>query len=97
MKLLRAYKDMEPTYGELAEALRKLHFVDKSNERSFFYVHKKSGAEVLLILKAVSEKVHKAHFASLSWNLEEFGVLQHEHDLGKLIEQMRLTEKQPAA
>ncbi len=88
---------MEPTYRELALALQKLNFINESNQAFFRYAHKESGAIVLLKLLAEKEKVHKAKFASLSWGLEEFGVLQHEYDLGKLIEQMRLAEKQPAA
>jgi hypothetical protein len=97
MRFHRAYKDMEPTYGELALALKKLKFDNESSQDSFRYAHKKSGAIVLLSLRPDDAKVHKAKFAALSFNLEEFGVLKHEHDLGKLIEQMRLAEQQPAA
>ncbi len=97
MKPLRAYKDMEPTYGELAYALRKLGFVDNSTSDTFVYINKKFNAIVLLPLGDKDDNVHKANFASLSWGLEEQGVLEHEYDLGKMIEQMRLTEKQAAA
>ena len=88
---------MEPTYGELAEALNKLQFVDKSTDDTFVYVNKKHGAIVLLPFGNEKKHVHKANFASLSWGLEEQGVLEHEHDLGKMIEQARLEKEKVAA
>ncbi|MBK8565611.1 MAG: hypothetical protein IPN76_20255 [Saprospiraceae bacterium] len=97
MKYLRAYKDMEPTYAELASALQMLKFVNESTTDNFRYAHKKSGAIVLLKMLPDDAKVHKARFAALSWNLEQFGVLKQEDDLGKLIEKMRLAEQQPAS
>ena len=97
MRELRAYKDLEPTYNELAKALKKLGFKNRSTEELWAYANEKTGSIVVLPLKSDNDPVHKANFASLSWTLEGQGVLQHEYDLGKLIEQMRLAEKQPSA
>ena len=88
---------MEPTYNELATALKKLGFANKSTSDTFVYENKKYGAIVILPMGSDTERVHKANFASLSCGLEEQGVLKHEHDLGKIIEQMRLSEKTAAA
>ena len=44
MKSLRAYKDMEPTYNELATALKKLGFANKRTSDTFVYENKKYGA-----------------------------------------------------
>ncbi len=96
MRELRAYKDMEPTYGELAKALEKLGFQNRNTEQYFFFVNDKYKAEILLPLKSGNAKVNKAHFAAFSWGLEQQGVLRHEYDLGKMIEQSRLMEKEPA-
>jgi hypothetical protein len=96
-KSLKAYKDLEPTYEELAKALKSLNFEDKSNDKAFIFIEKKSGAEVILPMNREIKVVHKAKFASLCWGLEEFGVLHHEHDLGKLIEQYRLQKNEATA
>lgn len=88
---------MEPTYAELAIVLKKLNFVNKSNSKVFLYQHPATGAEVVLPLNTDLEKVRKAKFAAISWGLEEFGVLKNEHDLAKLIEQLRMAEKQPSS
>jgi hypothetical protein len=97
MRELRAYKDMEPTYNELAKALVKLGFKNKSTTDLWVYSKEETGSVVLLPMKPAANLVNRANFASLSWTLEGQGVLQHEHDLGKMIEQMRLAEKQPSA
>ncbi len=97
MQKLKSYNEMEPTYSELAKALDKLDFENKSTQEHFAYYHKKYDAVVLLSAKSPRSKVHKARFAALSSVLTNQGVLEHEYDLGKMIEQMRLTEKQAAA
>ncbi len=88
---------MEPTYGELAKALAALGFKNRSNQKVFFYAHEPSGAEVVLPLKESSTIIHKEKFASLSWRLEGFGVLENENDLGKMIEQFRMKEHKAVA
>ena len=97
IKELRAYKDMEPTYEELAKALKKLKFIDKSTSDTFVYINKKFDSIILLKKGRVKDLVHKANFASMSWGLEEQGVFKHEHDLGKMIEKFRLEEQAAAA
>ena len=97
MKIARAYKDMTPTYGELATALKKLKFVDKSTSAAFVYVHEATDSIVLLPLKAENENVLVDHFASLSYILEGRGVIDHQYDIGKMIEKARLQEQRAAA
>ena len=84
---------MEPTYQEVATVLQELDFVDKSSDKYFVYYNKAYDAIVLLPLKKRNAKVNRAHFAAFCWGLEQKGVLQHEYDLGKMIEQHRLAEK----
>ncbi len=97
MEKLRSYKEMEPTYAELASALDKLDFENKSTSELFAFYNKRFDAVVVLPLKTGQSKVRKARFAALSSVLAGQGVLQHEFDLGKMIEQYRLQEKKAAA
>ena len=96
MTELRAYKDMEPTYGELAEALKKLNFEDRSYDTHFLFINDEFDAIVLLPLKHPNAKVHRAHFAGFSMTLEHKGVLEHMFDLGKMIEKTRRQKKKAA-
>ena len=77
---------MEPTYKDLAQALKKLNFKDKSTKELFVYVNEEFDSIVVLNLKSNLELVHKAHFAALSHQLEQQGVIKHQFDLGKMIE-----------
>ncbi|HFA50894.1 MAG TPA: hypothetical protein ENJ95_17940 [Bacteroidetes bacterium] len=97
MEKMTNYKEIDPNYGELAKALSSLQLKNKSRGKNFVFVDKQGEVMVLLPLKNENEKVNKARFVSVSYNLADLGIIDHPHDLGKMIEQMRLAEKQVAA
>ena len=97
MKYLRAYKDMEPTFGELAKGLTQLKFENRSNDELFLYYHKNTDTLVVLKKGKINDPINRARFAAISLNLEGMGVIEHIDDLGKMIEQARLKEQAAAA
>jgi hypothetical protein len=97
MESMTSYKKVQPTYAELAKALLALSLKNKSQGEVFSFSTHQGEPIVLLPLKPESEKVNMARFIAISYNLADLGILNHPHDLGKIIEQMRLSEKTAAA
>lgn len=98
MEIFRIYKDMEVTYKELSNALRKLGYRDESHDNRFRYVNHEHNSIVLLHKpKSDDEKVLKADFAGYSYALSAQGVIEDPHDLAKMIEKERLALSTSAA
>lgn len=91
MEIFRIYKDMEVTYRELSDILRKLGYHDESYGDRFRYVNHEHNSIVLLRKpKCDDEKVLKADFAGYSYALAAQSVIEDPHDLAKMIEKERL-------
>ena len=97
MERLRSYKEMEPTYGELEIALKKLNYENKSTSKIFVFINEEFDSVVAIPIKGKQEKVDKSRFAMISHNMEGLGIIKHRDDLAKMIEQNRLQEKEAAA
>ena len=97
MEISVIYKNMEVTYGELANALRHLNYRNVSTDKEFVYVNSDFDSIILLPLKNEKEAVNKARFSTISFILSQKGVINHEHDLAKMIENARLRGQQASA
>ncbi len=97
MESMTSYKNVQPTYAELAKALQKLSLKNRSQGQLFSFTSHNGEPIVLLPIEAESNQVNMARFIAISYNLADLGILKHPHDLGKMIEQMRLSEKTATA
>ena len=96
MEFMTNYKNIQPTYSELTTALKAIGLKEKKQKKRFVFVDKEGEVMVLLPKKKDLAKVEKTHFVAVSYNLRDLGLVTHEHDLGKMIEQMRLQQKATA-
>jgi hypothetical protein len=92
----RIYKDMDITFGELAQALRQLGFKDKSDSEIFHFESPKAKLWVRLRQNQPTAFVPKIHIAANSTSLWYAGIIEEWEDLAKLVEQNRLKNNQPA-
>jgi hypothetical protein len=81
---------MEPTYAEVAWVLEQLGYVDKSTDEFFRFYNEKEDHLVILPFRTSQELLNANRFAAVSSELEHTGVIQHIHDLGKMIKKRRL-------
>lgn len=98
-KTLSVYNEMEVSYRELASALMRLGYRNATNEKYFRFINDEFDSVILLQLprKSEEEKVNKANFVALSWNMEWKGVLDDMDDLAKMIERDRETAQAATA
>lgn len=89
MRVLKAYKNMEPTFSELAKVLTALKFKNKSSKDYFVFINEKFDATVFLKINKEKNAVPKADFAVLSFILAEKEVIKDPFDIGKMIEKNR--------
>ncbi len=94
---MTSYKKIQPTYRELAKALSLLRLKEMSNERVFVFKDSKEEVVVQLPNGSPDTNVHMARFIALSYNLADLGIIAQAHDLGRMVEKMRLAEQQPAS
>lgn len=97
MEFMTNYKDIQPTYFELANVFKRLRLNQKKQSSGFVFVDEKGEPVVILPKKQGNEKIQLARFIALSYNLADLGILSHPHDLAKMIEQLRMAEKQQAS
>lgn len=88
----RIYKEMDITYGELAQALRQLGFKDKSDAEIFHF--EKAKFWIRLRQNHPTAFVPKAHIAANSTSLWYAGIIEEWEDLAKLVEKNRQQEQQ---
>lgn len=88
------YKEMEVTYGEIAQALKQLGYQDESTTQHFRFVNDAFKSELLLPAKPLDAKFVKANTVSFSNLLFMQGVFKNPNKLVKLIEKNRLLASQ---
>lgn len=86
----RVYKEMNITYGELAEALTQLGYKNESDIEYFRYVNKKYNSVILLRSNPLNRTLFKAIISGFSYQLYMQGVIEDYDDLAKLVEKNRL-------
>ena len=86
-------KIIDPTYGELAKALKSLGFKDKSKDDTFWYVHEGKNAWIRLPMKDNHEIVERTSYAAFTFVLEGKGILNDRDALGHIIEKNRLIKE----
>lgn len=91
------YKEMNITYGELAQALTQLGFKNESDSEYFRYVNKKYDSVVLLRANPVNRILFKAIISGFSYQLYMQGVIEEYDDLAKLVEKNRLANNSAVA
>ena len=98
-KTLSVYKEIEISYRELANALLRLGYHKAASDKYFRYINNEHNSDIILPLprKSDEEKVNKAYFVALSYNMEWKGVLNHMDDLAKMIERDRETTQAATA
>ena len=87
------YKEIDVTYGEVAEALGQLGFIDKSTQDYFLLVNESTKSEVRLPYRpkdALFPKINSLGFSNI---LFMQGIIKHPDNLIKMIEKNRLTHK----
>lgn len=90
-------KIVDPTYRELARALKDLRFINKSTADIFRYVHEKTDTVITLPMKADHEIVERASYAAMTYIMEWKGLIKNRDALGQIIEKNRLIEQGTAA
>jgi hypothetical protein len=88
------YKEMEVTYGEMAQALKQLGYQDESTSKHFRFVNDAYKSEFLLPARPLETKFVKANTVSFSNLLFMQGVVKNPEKLVKMIEKNRLSTSQ---
>jgi hypothetical protein len=88
------YKEMEVTYGEIAQALKQLGYKDESTSKHFRFVNDAFKSEFLLPTRPLESKFVKANTVSFSNLLFMQGVVKNPDKLVKIIEKNRLVAAQ---
>ena len=89
------YKEMDVTYGEVAEALTQLGFKDESNSEYFLFSSEALKSEVRLPYRALDALFAKINTLGFSNILFMQGIIKHPDNLVKLIEKNRVVKKRP--
>lgn len=99
METFRIYKDMDITYRELSNLLRKLGYRVEVLPDRIRYINEDFNSIVQLPLprKGENENVEKSLIAGYSYALSAQGVIEDPHDLAKMIEKDRLALSTSAA
>ncbi|MEK7257762.1 MAG: hypothetical protein AAB316_23595 [Bacteroidota bacterium] len=90
-------KIIDPTYAELAKALKNLGFKNQSTEDTFRYAHKKTGVVCTLPMKPDHAIVERGSYAHLTLVMEWYGLIKDRDELGQIIEINRRIEQFAAA
>jgi hypothetical protein len=90
MQYTKVYKEISPSYQEVAEALKQLGFREETNSEFFLFVNDKHKSEVKLPARPYDAPFLKANLAGFSYLLFMQGVIKDSDDLAKLIEKNRL-------
>ena len=84
------YKEMDITYGEMAEALTQLGFKDESTSELFLFVREARKVEVRLPFRPQETVFAKINTLGFSNILFMQGILKHPDNVVKMIEKNRL-------
>ena len=91
------YKEMDVTYGEVAQALTQLGFKDESTQELFLFVREVGKAEVRLPFRPADTVFAKINTLGFSNILFMQGIIKHPDNLVKMIEKNRLSMKSKKA
>ncbi len=90
MQYTHVYKEITPTYQEVAQALTQLGYKDETNATFFLFVNEEHQSEVKLPFQSYDKPFLKANLAGFSYLLYMQGVIRDQDKLAKLIEKNRL-------
>ena len=90
------YKEMDVTYGEVAQVLTQLGFRDESTQEQFLFVKEATKSEVRLPYRPMDSLFAKINTLGFSNILFMQGIIKHPDNLVKMIEN-RLGSKQKKA
>ena len=91
------YKEMDVTYGEMAQALSQLGFKDESTPDLFLFVREPKKQEVRLPYRPADTLFAKINTLGFSNILFMQGIIKHPDNLVKMIEKNRLPIKSKKA
>jgi hypothetical protein len=87
------YKEMDVTYGEMAQALTQLGFKDESTSELFLFVREARKVEVRLPYRPDDTLFAKINTLGFSNILFMQGIIKHPDNLVKMIEKKRSSMK----
>jgi hypothetical protein len=87
------YKEMDVTYGEMAQALTQLGFKDESTSELFLFVREARKVEVRLPYRPEDTLFAKINTLGFSNILFMQGIIKHPDNLVKMIEKKRSSMK----
>lgn len=90
MQYTHVYKEIAPTYQEVAQALTQLGYKDETNSTFFLFVNDAHQSEVKLPYQPYEKPFMKANLAGFSYLLYMQGVINDQDKLAKMIEKNRL-------
>ena len=91
MATIGIYKDLKVSYGEFTTALLRLGYRKVPQEDATFYVNDAYGSIIRIGHRNTPDKMMMlALFAGEAYSMEMMGVLEHQDDIAKMIEQDRL-------
>lgn len=90
MQYTHVYKEIMPTYQEVAQALMQLGYKEQTNTAFFLFVNEEHQSEVKLPYQPYETPFMKANLAGFSYLLYMQGVIKDQNKLAKMIEKNRL-------
>jgi hypothetical protein len=90
MQYTHVYKEITPTYQEMAQVLTQLGYKEETNSTFFLFVNEKHQSEVKLPYQPYDTPFMKANLAGFSYLLYMQGVIKDQDKLAKMIEKNRL-------
>jgi hypothetical protein len=93
MEYISPYNDINATYGEVAQALKKLGFQDMSTSEHFRLVNESSNSDIKLPARPLETIFSKGNMIGYSYILYMQGVIDNRDDLAKQIEKNRKASK----
>jgi hypothetical protein len=91
MQYTQVYKEITPTYQEMAQVLTQLGYKDQTNATFFLFVNEEHESEVKLPYQPYETPFMKANLAGFSYLLYMQGVIKDQDKLAKMVEKNRLT------
>ena len=90
MQYTHVYKEITPTYQEVAQVLTQLGYKEETNATFFLFVNEAYQSEVKLPYQPYETPFMKANLAGYSYLLYMQGVIKDQKKLAKMIEKNRL-------
>jgi hypothetical protein len=90
MQYTQVYKEITPTYQEMAQVLTQLGYREETNATFFLFVNEAHQSEVKLPYQPYETPFMKANLAGFSYLLYMQGVIKDQDKLAKMIEKNRL-------